>query len=75
MTEPLVVEFDVRGSIEHAFTMWTDRCKLWWPRTHTITGDPVHQGGWERLGAAGPPRRARTGQAWAAISEWYAAAC
>lgn len=142
MTEPLVVEFDVHATIEHAFSMWTEHCVMWWPRSHTITGNPanivfepraggrifergpdgaehawgevldwdpparltyrwhlffepsqatdvevtfrerdgvtavrIHQSGWDRLGAAGPPRRTRTGQAWAAISERYAAAC
>lgn len=142
MTEPLVVEFDVRGPIQHAFIMWTERCSLWWPRSHTVSGDPaaivfeprpggrifergpdgvehpwgevlawdppvrltyrwhllfeasqatdvevtfserdgdtavrIHQSGWERLGAAGPPRRTRTGQAWAAITERYVTAC
>lgn len=142
MIEPLVVEFEVRAPVEHAFSMWTDRCELWWPRSHTISGDPtaitfeprrggrivergpdgtehawgevldwdpplrlsyrwhlffepseatdvevtfteragatavrIEQTGWGRLGVAGAARRTRTGQAWAAISERYAAAC
>jgi len=142
MTEPLVVEFEVRGPIAHAFGMWTARCSLWWPRSHTISGNPaaivfephpggrvferghdgaehtwgqvldwdpprrlkyrwhlffdaaqatdvevtftesggmtavrLNQSGWDRLGAAGPPRRTRTGQAWASISGLYTQAC
>jgi uncharacterized protein YndB with AHSA1/START domain len=142
VTEPLVVEFEVDAPRSHAFAMWTGRCALWWPRSHTISGDPaaidfpprpggriverasdgvehdwgevldweppvrvrylwhlffdrgeatevevtfaerdgrtvvrIEQTGWERLGDAGPPRRARTGQAWAAIAERLRQAC
>lgn len=41
MVEPLVVEFEVRGPIGHAFSMWTQRCVLWWPPSHTISGNPA----------------------------------
>ena len=40
MTEPLVVEFDVRATPEHAFDVWTRRAALWWPRSHTLSGQP-----------------------------------
>jgi uncharacterized protein YndB with AHSA1/START domain len=40
VTEPLVVEFDVRAAPEHAFDVWTRRAGLWWPRSHTLSGDP-----------------------------------
>lgn len=142
MTGPLVVEFEVRASPEHAFDTWTARCGLWWPPSHTISGDPaaitfeprpggriferaadgaehewgevlewapptrlrylwhlffdrseatevmitftgrddhtvvrIEQRGWEHLGEAGPPRRTRTAQAWAGITELFARAC
>ena len=39
------------------------------------TGVRIVQRGWERLGDAGRPRRTRTGQAWAAITPLFAAAC
>jgi uncharacterized protein YndB with AHSA1/START domain len=51
MTEPLIVEFEVRAPIEHAFDMWANRCALWWPPSHTVSGDPQtivcepHRGG------------------------------
>jgi uncharacterized protein YndB with AHSA1/START domain len=32
----------------------------------------IEQSGWDRLGTDGPPRRARTGQAWATITAAYA---
>lgn len=140
--EPLVIEFEVQVSPEHAFDVWTQRCATWWPASHTISGDPaaiifeprpggrilerapsgalhewgsvlhwepplrlryrwhlffdvseatdvevtftlagngtpvrLEQSGWERLGGAGPARRERTGQAWAAIGPSFAAAC
>lgn len=38
--KPIVVEFDVACSREHAFWMWTERAGLWWPRSHTLSGDP-----------------------------------
>jgi Activator of Hsp90 ATPase homolog 1-like protein len=142
VTEPLVVEFAVDASPRHAFDTWTARCGMWWPSSHTVSGDPaaitfeprpggrifergadgaehdwgevlewapptrlrylwhlffdpaeateveitftgqdtktvvrIEQRGWERLGEAGPPRRTRTGQAWAAIGDLFAAAC
>ena len=34
---PLVVEFQVAATPEHAFAMWTSRTELWWPRSHTVT--------------------------------------
>lgn len=40
MTEPLVVEFEVRATPEHAFDIWTRRAALWWPRSHTLSGHP-----------------------------------
>ena len=38
--EPLVVEFEVGVSPDHAFATWTQRCATWWPRSHTMSGDP-----------------------------------
>lgn len=38
--DALVVEFEVRASMEHAFRVWTQRAGLWWPRGHTVSGDP-----------------------------------
>lgn len=45
--------------------------------TPTAGGTAVRiaQRGWERLGDAGPPRRERTGAAWAAITALFAEAC
>jgi uncharacterized protein YndB with AHSA1/START domain len=37
---PLVVEFEVRAGLEHAFEMWTGRVGLWWPASHTVSGSP-----------------------------------
>jgi hypothetical protein len=38
MMDPIEVEFEVACSAEHAFEMWAGRTSLWWPRSHTITG-------------------------------------
>jgi hypothetical protein len=38
--EPIVVEFEVMTSPQHAFDVWTSRPSMWWPRSHTVTQDP-----------------------------------
>jgi len=38
--EPIVVEFEVEASPEHAFEVWTSKPSLWWPRSHTVSQDP-----------------------------------
>lgn len=35
--EPIVVEFDVSAPPEHAFHIWTDRCAMWWPKSHSMS--------------------------------------
>jgi hypothetical protein len=38
--EPLVIEFEVGVAPAQAFATWTERCATWWPRSHTMSGDP-----------------------------------
>jgi uncharacterized protein YndB with AHSA1/START domain len=38
--EPLVVAFEVDVPPPKAFETWTTRCATWWPRSHTISGEP-----------------------------------
>ena len=139
--DPLVIEFEVAVAPAQAFDAWTQRCATWWPRSHTMSGDPsaitfepraggrivehaagaehdwgevleweplsrlrclwhpffdrseatevditfravatgtavrIEQTGWEQLGDAGPPRRTRTHEAWAVVTEAFASAC
>jgi hypothetical protein len=40
-TDPLVIEFEVGVAPAHAFDVWTQRCATWWPRSHTMSGDPT----------------------------------
>ncbi|HEY7146902.1 MAG TPA: SRPBCC family protein [Streptosporangiaceae bacterium] len=40
MTAPLRLSLDVACSPEHAFGVWTERLGTWWPRDHTVTGQP-----------------------------------
>ena len=40
MSDPLRVSFDVACAPEHAFSVWTTRISSWWPRDHTVSGDP-----------------------------------
>jgi uncharacterized protein YndB with AHSA1/START domain len=37
--DALVVEFEVRAPADHAFRVWTRRAELWWPASHTVSGD------------------------------------
>jgi hypothetical protein len=36
----LSLTFEVRAGLDHAFRTWTTRAGLWWPRDHTVSGDP-----------------------------------
>lgn len=40
MTDPLVVEFEIRAAPAEAFAIWTERIGTWWPNGHTLSGDP-----------------------------------
>jgi uncharacterized protein YndB with AHSA1/START domain len=37
--EPLIVEFEVGVPPAEAFDVWTRRCAVWWPPSHTVSGD------------------------------------
>lgn len=39
--EPIVVEFEVATTPEHAFMTWTEKTTLWWPRSHTFGSDSL----------------------------------
>ena len=40
MTAPLRISFDVECPAQHAFAVWTSKIGTWWPRDHTVSGDP-----------------------------------
>lgn len=37
--DTLIVEFEVRAAVAHAFRTWTRKAGLWWPASHTVSGD------------------------------------
>lgn len=39
MIEPLRLSFEVACSVEHAFATWATKTSLWWPASHTATGE------------------------------------
>jgi uncharacterized protein YndB with AHSA1/START domain len=41
MTEPLRVDIEVACASVDAFSIWTERFGDWWPRGHSVTGDPA----------------------------------
>lgn len=38
---PLVHELVVAATPEHAFRTWVERTGTWWPKGHTVSGDPA----------------------------------
>ncbi len=40
MSEPLQIVFDVECPPERAFELWTRRTSMWWPASHTVSGEP-----------------------------------
>ena len=38
--EPLQLESTVACPPAHAFAVWTERTSLWWPKGHSVSGDP-----------------------------------
>lgn len=40
MTTPLRLSFDVACAPQHAFSVWTSKIATWWPRDHTVSGNP-----------------------------------
>ena len=37
--EPIRMEFEVACDPAHAFDVWTSRTSMWWPPTHTVSGE------------------------------------
>ena len=71
--DSLVVEFDVRASVEHAFAVWTQRAGTWWPKGHTVSGDPDSVRFEPRVGGR-IVERARDGaeHVWGEVTAWDA---
>jgi hypothetical protein len=38
--EPIELRFTVDCSPKHAFGVWATRTSLWWPHSHSVSGDP-----------------------------------
>lgn len=39
-TEPLVFTFTIACLPVHAFKTWTEKIDRWWPKDHSLSGDP-----------------------------------
>jgi uncharacterized protein YndB with AHSA1/START domain len=39
--DPLVLEFEIAAPPARVFDAWTRQCATWWPRSHTISGNPA----------------------------------
>jgi uncharacterized protein YndB with AHSA1/START domain len=40
MTQPITLSFEVACDQTHAFDLWAVRTSLWWPHSHSRSGDP-----------------------------------
>jgi Activator of Hsp90 ATPase homolog 1-like protein len=69
--EPLRLSFDLACSQEHAFSTWTERIGDWWPRSHSVSGDPARVVLEPRLGGR-LYERTSTGDeiAWGEVTVW-----
>jgi len=38
--EPLTLSYEIACSPEHAFDVWTTRISSWWPKGHSVSGNP-----------------------------------
>jgi hypothetical protein len=39
--DPLELTLDIDCAPDHAFDVWTSRFDRWWPRGHSVSGDPA----------------------------------
>ncbi len=72
MTDPLVLDFVVACDAAHAFDTFTTRTSMWWPRDHTMTGDPNVEITIEPRAGGRIFERARDGveHTWGTVTEW-----
>ena len=71
MIEPLRIELDVDCSPAHAFAVWTEHIDRWWPRSHTVSGDPARVVLEPRVGGRLFERTADGGEIeWGEITCW-----
>jgi Activator of Hsp90 ATPase homolog 1-like protein len=68
--EPLRIEFTVGCPPAHAFAVWTDHIDTWWPRSHTVSGDPERVVLEPRVGGRLFERTADGEIAWGEITYW-----
>jgi hypothetical protein len=40
LTDPIELELTVPCPPAHAFELWTARTSVWWPHSHSVSGDP-----------------------------------
>jgi hypothetical protein len=71
MTSPLRLSFDVDCPVEHAFSVWTADISTWWPRDHTMSGEPeavvIEQRVGGRIFERAPDGREHD---WGVVTDW-----
>jgi uncharacterized protein YndB with AHSA1/START domain len=71
VTDPLRVELELGCAGPHAFRTWTERISTWWPRGHSVSGDPEAVVLEPRLGGR-IYERTRSGEEieWGEVTAW-----
>jgi uncharacterized protein YndB with AHSA1/START domain len=72
LIEPLRLSIEVACPPDHAFSVWTERTSLWWPRSHKTGDDPAAQVIFEPRAGGRIFERTRTGHEidWGEITAW-----
>jgi uncharacterized protein YndB with AHSA1/START domain len=70
--EPIELAFTVACAPTEAFGLWTQRTSLWWPKTHSVSGDPALQVVFEPRVGGQVLERTPAGEehAWGTITAW-----
>jgi uncharacterized protein YndB with AHSA1/START domain len=70
--EPIELSFAVDCEPAHAFEVWTRRTSLWWPKGHSVSGDPQLEVAFEPHAGGRIVERTAAGEehVWGEITEW-----
>jgi uncharacterized protein YndB with AHSA1/START domain len=72
MMEPIELSFALACEPGHAFEVWTLRTSLWWPKGHSVSGDPHLEVAFEPHVGGRIVERTPAGEEhiWGAITVW-----
>jgi uncharacterized protein YndB with AHSA1/START domain len=70
--DPIELRIEVACEPAHAFELWTGRTSLWWPKGHSVSGDPGFEVTFEPREGGRIVERTPAGEehVWGAITHW-----